>query len=117
MHTVLALVQRGDTNLSTRQLSIFLICYLEQGPHTVRSLAKHLGINKPAVTRALDRLAEYDFIRRKEDPNDRRSVHALRTVVGAAFLREFRGFVSKADTTLRREALPAPLPGKISASG
>ena len=72
--TVVALVRRDGIDLSARQLGVFLTCYLNNGPHTVRGLATSLNISKPAITRALDRLGELDLARRKVDPLDRRSV-------------------------------------------
>jgi DNA-binding MarR family transcriptional regulator len=41
------------------------------------------------VTRALDRLSDDEFLRRKIDDDDRRSVLVQRTVRGSVFLREF----------------------------
>ncbi len=72
--TIAALVRRDSTDLSARQLGVFLICYLNDGGHTVRGLAAELNVSKPAITRALDRLGEFDLARRKIDPQDRRSV-------------------------------------------
>ena len=37
-------------------------------------LAAELNVSKLAITRALDRLGEFDFARRKVDPLDRRSI-------------------------------------------
>ncbi|HUM09161.1 MAG TPA: MarR family transcriptional regulator [Candidatus Acidoferrum sp.] len=94
--TVVALVRRDGVDLSARQLGVFLTCYLTDGAHTVRGLAQELNVSKPAITRALDRLTELDFIRRKVDPSDRRSVLVQRTVKGAAFLRETRHIMGDA---------------------
>ena len=47
---------------------------LEGEAQTVRGLAAKLNVSKPAITRALDRLAELDLVRRKTDPLYRRSV-------------------------------------------
>ena len=108
--TITSLVRRDGVDLSARQLAVFLICYLNDGAHTVRGLAQALNISKPAITRALDRLAELDYIRRKIDPYDRRSVLVQRTVKGAAFLRETRHIMAdaisanKAETSGRRAA-------------
>ena len=44
---------------------------------------------RPAVTRAIDRLSELDFVRRKPDEADRRSILMQRTVKGSVFLRDF----------------------------
>src|ERR1700734_1517201 len=88
--TVVALVRRDGPDLSARQLGVFLTCYLHDGGHTVRGLASDLNVSKPAITRALDRLGELDFARRKVDPLDRRSILVQRTLKGAAFLRDLR---------------------------
>ncbi|NBC19572.1 MAG: MarR family transcriptional regulator [Alphaproteobacteria bacterium] len=74
-------------DLTARQLAVLLIVALEAGPHTVRGLALRLNIAKPAVTRALDALARHDFIRRRPDEDDLRSVLVERTPAGTAFLR------------------------------
>src|ERR1700674_2115809 len=86
--TVVALVRRDGPDLSARQLGVFLTCYLHDGGHTVRGLASDLNVSKPAITRALDRLGELDFARRKVDPLDRRSILVQRTPKGSAFLRD-----------------------------
>src|ERR1700686_4353639 len=88
--TVVALVRRDGPDLSARQLGVFLTCYLESEAQTVRGLAAKLGVSKPAITRALDRLSEFDLVRRKTDPLDRRSVLVQRTATGMAFMRELR---------------------------
>jgi DNA-binding MarR family transcriptional regulator len=89
-HTMLAVVRREGPDLTARQLAVFLSVYLDDGPHTVRGLAQELNVCKPAVTRALDRLGEFDLARRKVDPTDRRSVFVLPTPAGWAFLAELR---------------------------
>ncbi len=55
----------------------------------MRGLARDLAMSKPAVSRALDTLGRLDFLRRKRDQADRRSVLVQRTVKGSDFLREF----------------------------
>lgn len=62
----------------------------------MRGLASALNVSKPAITRALDRLGEFDLIRRKTDPKDRRSVLVQRTVHGAALLREISATMAEA---------------------
>jgi DNA-binding MarR family transcriptional regulator len=88
--TIIDLVRRDGPDLTARQLSVFLTCYLEDDAQTVRGLAAALNVSKPAITRSLDRLTEFDLIRRKTDPLDRRSILAQRTATGMAFLRELR---------------------------
>ena len=70
----------------------------------MRGLAQDLNVSKPAITRALDRLTELDFVRRKVDPADRRSVLVQRTVKGAAFLRETRSIMNEAYGLNKSEA-------------
>ena len=102
--TIVSLVRRDGVDLSARQLGVFLTCYLNEGGHTVRGLALDLNVSKPAITRALDRLTELDFVRRKVDPADRRSVLVQRTVKGAAFLRETRHIMADALSANKTEA-------------
>ena len=97
MGTLVASVRSDATDLSARQLAVFLKVYLEPDTdHTVRGLAADLNISKPAITRALDRLAEFDFTEREKDQNDRRSVIARRTPTGSAYLRTLSGYVAEA---------------------
>jgi DNA-binding MarR family transcriptional regulator len=97
-NTIVDLVRRDGPDLSARQLGVFLTCYLESEAQTVRGLAAKLNVSKPAITRALDRLAEFDLVRRKTDPLDRRSVLVQRTPPGMAFLRELRGYLRDASS-------------------
>jgi DNA-binding MarR family transcriptional regulator len=94
--TIVALVRRDGPDLTARQLGVFLTSYLEDEAQTVRGLAAKLDVSKPAITRALDRLSEFDLVRRKTDPLDRRSVLVQRTVSGAAFLRDLKRILTDA---------------------
>ncbi len=95
-------VRRDLPDLSTRQMAILLIVYTLPAPHTVRGLAAQLAISKPAVTRAIDRLGALDFVRRKTDEADRRSVLVQRTVKGAVFLADYAELIGAA----LRDAVP-----------
>src|ERR1700693_129551 len=88
--TIIALVRRDGPDLSARQLGVFLTSYLEDEAQTVRGLAAKLNVSKPAITRALDRLSEFDLVRRKTDPLDRGRVLVQRTASGATFLRDLK---------------------------
>ncbi len=88
-HVTASSLRRNLPDLTQRQLALLLQIYLEPPPHTVRGLAQALGLSKPAVTRALDRLSKLDFVRRKREEQDRRSVQVQRTVKGSVFLRDF----------------------------
>lgn len=72
-----------QSDLSLRYLGVLLTLYHNDGPHTVRSLASHFRVPKPAITRAIDRLAALGFAMRANDPNDRRSIVIQRTERGA----------------------------------
>ena len=109
---ITALVRSDQRDLSARQLGVFLICYLESEAQTVRGLASRLGVAKPAITRVLDRLAEFDLVQRKQDPLDRRSVLVQRTATGMMLLRELRKLLRdstvQAGLSLDIEASPQP---------
>lgn len=87
------LVRNDQPDLSARQLGVLLTCYLNEEPQTVRGLALELNVSKPAITRALDRLAEFELVRRKIDPLDRRSVLVQYTHKGATFVNDMAKLV------------------------
>jgi DNA-binding MarR family transcriptional regulator len=99
-------VRQDSPDLTARQLAVLLTVYMTPPPHTVRGLALVLNISKPAVTRALDRLAAFGFVRRKQDENDRRNVLVQRTVKGSVYLSEFGEIVHQAmvSTSAGRES-------------
>lgn len=78
---------RGEVaDLTLRQIAILLQIYLIPPPHTVRGLAETLGVTKPVITRALDRMGELGLVDRVRDDRDRRNVVIKRTVGGALYL-------------------------------
>jgi DNA-binding MarR family transcriptional regulator len=104
MNTMVATVRSDTTDLTARQLAVFLKTYLEpETEHTVRGLAADLNVSKPAITRALDRLANSDFIKRQQDTNDRRSVIVRRTLAGSAYLRTLSGYVNDASKKAEKQ--------------
>jgi len=110
-------VRRDSPDLSARQMAILTTIYLVQKPHTVRGLAETLNIAKPAVTRAIDRLSELGLVRRKPDPDDRRSVLVQRTVKGSVFLSEFgEMIVDAADGSVAAAALADAAPPQTYAA-
>ena len=94
--TLAETVRRSSLDLTSRQQAILFCIYLTEPPHTVRGLAAGLALHKPAVTRALDRLEEVGLVRRKNDPDDGRSVLVQRTVKGSVYLSEFAEMVTRA---------------------
>lgn len=89
-------VRGRGPDLTARQLAILLCVYVTEPPHTVRGLARDLKLKKPAVTRALDKLEDLGLARRKDDPDDARSILVQRTVRGSVYLSEFGDIVAKA---------------------
>jgi MarR family len=59
---------REGPDISVRQLGVFLTCYVKDEAQTIRGLAAELNVSKPAITRALDRLGEFDLVHRKTAP-------------------------------------------------
>ncbi|MDX5366697.1 MAG: MarR family winged helix-turn-helix transcriptional regulator [Alphaproteobacteria bacterium] len=97
---VLQSVRQEGPDLSSRQLAIMFIVYLDPPPHTVRGLAATLGVSKPAITRALDTLGGLDLLKRLRDDADRRNVLVQRTVKGAAFMRDFAEIIVRSSRGL-----------------
>ena len=97
---LLNMIQEHNMDLSARQLHILLTVCLTPGPHTVRGLAAGMGINKPAVIRALDRLSAGNspLAIRKVDMTDRRSVLIYPTSKGRAFLGRLAEGMAEADS-------------------
>lgn len=86
---VTACVRSDAPDLTARQQAVLMTIALAPGPHTVRGLAEHLGVAKPAITRALDALERLAFIRRLPDDRDLRSIFIERTAEGMSYLRGF----------------------------
>ena len=89
MQTLIDYVRSGEPDLTNRQMALMMAVYLTPGPHTVRGIARVLGVSKPVVTRALNRLGSLGYLRRERDEADRRNVFVMRTDKGADFLDEF----------------------------
>ena len=90
MRTLIGYVRSGDPDLTNRQMALLMLVYLTPGPHTVRGLARGLGVSKPVVTRALNTLGTLGYLRRERDQDDRRNVFVVRTSNGADFLEGFK---------------------------
>jgi DNA-binding MarR family transcriptional regulator len=91
----LDLVRGDEPDLSTRQVTLLLTVYLEAPPHTVRDLARKLGVSKPVITRALDSLGKLELLARRRDETDRRNVLVQRTVKGVLYLERLAETVGK----------------------
>lgn len=82
-------VRSDRPDLSNRQLAVLLTVSADPAPHTVRGLANYLNITKPAVSRALDRLEELEYLRRVPDRRDLRNVFIVATRVGEKCVKDF----------------------------
>ena len=90
MRALIGYVRSGEPDLTNRQMALLMLVYLTPGPHTVRGLARGLGVSKPVVTRALNTLGTLGYLRRERDEDDRRNVFVVRTSNGTDFLEGFK---------------------------
>jgi DNA-binding MarR family transcriptional regulator len=96
-------VRSKGPDLTARQTALLLTVYLEQGPHTVRALAKKLTVGKPAIVRALDSLGEAGFLTRVPDPSDRRNVFIVGTEEGALKLGDYARNIANSIAQITRD--------------
>lgn len=85
----MAMVRAEGPDFSARQMAILMAVYLDEHPHTVKSLAQTLNVTKAVITRALDTLSRYKMVKRCADPRDKRSITVGRTALGARYLAGF----------------------------
>lgn len=107
MRALIGYVRSGDPDLTNRQMALLMVVYLTPGPHTVRGLARTLGVSKPVITRALNTLGALGYLRRERDQDDRRNVFVVRTRSGADFLEGFKRNIRDEDPS-RRPAIGQP---------
>ena len=105
MRALIEYVRSGEPDLTNRQMALLMLVYLTPGPHTVRGLAKMLGVSKPVVTRALNTLGGLGYLRRERDQDDRRNVFVVRTNDGANFLEGFKKYLRTGDDQERRASV------------
>jgi len=81
---VAKLVQSG-CDLGLRQIHVVFECL--DNPRTVKQLSESGNgkFDKPAVSRAVQRLRELGYVERREHPDDRRSVLVSLTPAGRTF--------------------------------
>lgn len=94
MQTLVDYVRSGEPDLTNRQMALLLLVHLTNGPHTVRGLARGLGVSKPVITRALNRLSALGYLRRQRDESDRRNIFVQLTNEGAKFLDQFARLIA-----------------------
>ena len=109
MRALIGYVRSGEPDLTNRQMALLMVVYLTPGPHTVRGLARVLGVSKPVVTRALNTLGALGYLRRERDLDDRRNIFIVRTSNGTDFLEGFkRNLRDDDDPAARRTAIGQP---------
>ena len=94
--TCVAEIRSDQPDLNLRQFAVLLLIDLTDEPQTVRGLAAHLNVAKPAITRAIDRLEELELARREPDGRDRRSIIVRRTARGAAMVERLQVAMAQA---------------------
>lgn len=87
IHEKVAGLVRGGSDITLRQLLLMMEC--RSGNRTVRDLSASMSVDKPAITRAADRCAEWEFVTRKKDGEDRRSIFICLTPKGRKFIDAF----------------------------
>ncbi|MBR0651375.1 MarR family transcriptional regulator [Roseomonas terrae] len=72
VHESLLQAVREGMDLNVRQIVVLLELAAAKGPLSVRGLAHHLQVSKPAITRAIDRLETLGLAIRPVNPADQR---------------------------------------------
>lgn len=73
-------------DVTLRQLALLAILVDETGPHHVRELALRLGVQKPVISRAVQRLSGLGLVRRQRG-DDKRDCLIVATAKGRAWRR------------------------------
>ena len=94
--SILQTIRSDQKDLTERQKGVLLTIYLKKNLKTVRSLSIHLSISKAAVSRAIDTLESYGFVRRMPDNKDKRSIIINKTVQGSVYLDNWNESLEKA---------------------
>jgi hypothetical protein len=76
----------GKIWVGRARAAVFFMCYAHSEPQSVRGLARQLGIARPNVSVAIQRLESLALLKRSIDPTDRRGVVAEQTQEGLALV-------------------------------
>ena len=95
--SIIKSIRGSQKDLSERQKGILLTVYLKEDLQTVRSLSKHLRISKAAVSRAIDTLENYGFLRRMPDKRDKRSIIINKTVEGSVYVDDWNDSLGESE--------------------
>ena len=94
----------SELDLTYAQSQVLFYVNDHAGCHMV-DIGKAFGVTMPAVTHIVDRLEEKDFLRRVDDPVDRRAYVLELTRAGRALVQELHGMQMRGvEGVLRRMA-------------
>lgn len=82
------LFRRAEAGISRSEAS--LLAGLENGPQRITTLAEYEGLAQPTITRLVEQVEKYGWVRRERASEDRRVVLVSLTTGGREALREFR---------------------------
>jgi DNA-binding MarR family transcriptional regulator len=87
--------------MCSRYLGVLaLVCAPGAKPQTIRGMAAQLGVQKPVITRAVDKLGdEMKLIERRVDPHDRRSMNVTPRAAGLKLIATLNGALTKAEAS------------------
>jgi DNA-binding MarR family transcriptional regulator len=80
-------VASKEPDLTARQMAVLLTVH-RGNLQTVRDIAVHLNVSKPAITRATTRLIQLGYVSKEREKRDRRSVLISGTRTGATAVRK-----------------------------
>ena len=91
-------VVRDETvpDLTMRQIGVLVAVAENTGkPFSVKHLSEQLRLQKPAVSRSVDRLLKFEMAVRRQHPMDRRQVEVTLTKVGSDYLKSLTKAIEK----------------------
>ena len=97
-----------STDLTMPQLKA-LICVVRNDGATSGQIARSLGVGLSTVTGIVDRLAEQDFVTRREDVADRRITRVIATAPGQTLVNELLRYRDEAITDILLRLSPQQL--------
>lgn len=83
-------------DLTLRQLGVLMRVEASKKALSVKDMAPALNVSKPAITRAIDRLADLGLVDRRGGTMDRRLIEVRATAKGVGFLTKIDRVIAKA---------------------
>ena len=92
------------------QRQVLVLAAIHSRPHcTMGAIASNMRISMPTATGIVHRLAEAGYVRRVDDPSDRRQVLVALTAKGHAFIRQFQAAAAQRWDQVLRSLEPREL--------